>query len=1045
MADPTMMTDEELFGSAAEPSSPKGATHSSPTMMTDEELFGSAKPGVLSRSADEGWLSGAAKGAATGVIKGVANIPGYAGNVRAMGDALSGWALGEKPEELRKKREAHSLLPALIPEKWLPTGAELSAPVLEKTGEYKPESTVGKVAQAGLEAGISALGPGSGMLAKGAKPVATAIETGRQLPLNVVSGSAAEGAYDLTHHAGLSFLAGMAAPGAVEHSLNIAKNVTRPAFTRNHEGMAAEYLQSHMTDPNAVRETLWPSTGPTQDFVLQARNPKTGKMEPSKPTLAQLTGDVGLLAAERAVINKDNKTAFSNNETNRNSTRLNALREIEPQADPREVANLVRDYHNRIDQTLAAEEARLTKEAQTKAERLGPSANPEEIGFNLRQAIESARAKAKAERNELYRIDPEGKLNTVVAPIRAHADETMKGISPYAPPLTPDADRVFNIAKSFPDVIKYNDLIDFDKNVTDALSRELRTNGETNSWRLLSQLKTQTQSAIDNALENQHAYEQAAKARGEIAPEDTLYERLLAKWRSDSRAASGQGERVSGAGADGGSGAASVLFRDESPAGARSKTNGGNQAGAGEEPLQPNFDEAAGTQLAAAKQAHRDYSTAYKAEPVAGTIRTTGFAGQYRMPSSAIPAKAFVPGDRGYQTAQAFLKAAKDTPEAVPSMQDAALNALRKNVKDGVLPPDKLAKWKADHAGALRALDEKVPGFSKGFDDAAKATEKLTDFAARQKQLRDAFKESAFGDFIGLREPDEIQNAVGSMLTAPKGAVANVRQMVKGMSPEAVEGMRKAAVDWVVRTMTNTAEAVGSDEKKLSYAKIDSLIKNNGSALEQLFTPEQMKTLRAIHRDMELSDRTRQAALSPTNPSGTAKDMHASLEALSKQIKETSLMMAMWNEVSSAAKEGPFQIAKVGIPAAVLAGVTHYNAMGAGKVSMLVREALQDPAIARQLLMKVPAKQIPQRFATLSNSVRRGLLSSMQNDELSERPQRMRRASGGRAMAPKPQTAQSLLAAVKRARKAIQSQTEAILAQPDEHVVRALSVANEKI
>jgi hypothetical protein len=62
-----------------------------------------------------------------------------------------------------------------------------------------------------------------------------------------------------------------------------------------------------------------------------------------------------------------------------------------------------------------------------------------------------------------------------------------------------------------------------------------------------------------------------------------------------------------------------------------------------------------------------------------------------------------------------------------------------------------------------------------------------------------------------------------------------------------------------------------------------------------------------------------------------------------------------------------------------------------------------------------------------------------------EKVARATRASGGRTVAPKPQTAQSLLAAVKRARKAIQSQTEAILAQPDEHVVRALSVANEKI
>lgn len=57
---------------------------------------------------------------------------------------------------------------------------------------------------------------------------------------------------------------------------------------------------------------------------------------------------------------------------------------------------------------------------------------------------------------------------------------------------------------------------------------------------------------------------------------------------------------------------------------------------------------------------------------------------------------------------------------------------------------------------------------------------------------------------------------------------------------------------------------------------------------------------------------------------------------------------------------------------------------------------------------------------------------------------RQRRATGGRATSRKA-TAQSLIAAVERAKKSIQSQTEAILAQPDEHVVKALAVANEKI
>lgn len=54
------------------------------------------------------------------------------------------------------------------------------------------------------------------------------------------------------------------------------------------------------------------------------------------------------------------------------------------------------------------------------------------------------------------------------------------------------------------------------------------------------------------------------------------------------------------------------------------------------------------------------------------------------------------------------------------------------------------------------------------------------------------------------------------------------------------------------------------------------------------------------------------------------------------------------------------------------------------------------------------------------------------------------RATGGRT-GPKPQTAQSLIKAVERARKSVQQQTESILATPDEHVVKALSVANKHL
>ncbi len=53
------------------------------------------------------------------------------------------------------------------------------------------------------------------------------------------------------------------------------------------------------------------------------------------------------------------------------------------------------------------------------------------------------------------------------------------------------------------------------------------------------------------------------------------------------------------------------------------------------------------------------------------------------------------------------------------------------------------------------------------------------------------------------------------------------------------------------------------------------------------------------------------------------------------------------------------------------------------------------------------------------------------------------RATGGRIN--RGMTAQMLIAAVERAKAEGQKTTESILEQPDEHVVRALKVANENI
>jgi hypothetical protein len=136
----------------------------------------------------------------------------------------------------------------------------------------------------------------------------------------------------------------------------------------------------------------------------------------------------------------------------------------------------------------------------------------------------------------------------------------------------------------------------------------------------------------------------------------------------------------------------------------------------------------------------------------------------------------------------------------------------------------------------------------------------------------------------------------------------------------------------------------------------------------------------------------------------------------------------------------------------------HGHAAGVASFGALISHLLSDPhalvptgiataasipQVAARTAAGVKQATAPFEFAGKTASAVSPLIGAIHaRDEA--RKGREGRAAGGRTVQ-KAQTAQSLLAAVKRARKAIQSQTETILAKPDEHVVRALSLANKHV
>ena len=193
--------------------------------------------------------------------------------------------------------------------------------------------------------------------------------------------------------------------------------------------------------------------------------------------------------------------------------------------------------------------------------------------------------------------------------------------------------------------------------------------------------------------------------------------------------------------------------------------------------LTPNFGPEAANRLKAANAAYAEYAKTYKNPVVGPGLRTTGYSGQYQRSDASFIKAAVKPGPEGYENARAYLTAAKNDPDAVAAMHDAALNPLRKaTTGNGTLPPAALAKWKSSdgYGPALQALDEVTPGFSSRFDDAGKATQSLLDIGAQHKAVVDtAQKEAARQAIIdNLNRRDGLKQANAADKTAVNALLA---------------------------------------------------------------------------------------------------------------------------------------------------------------------------------------------------------------------------------------------------------------------------------
>lgn len=989
---------------------------SAPESLSYDEFAGSTKPsGMLSRAPDEGYLSGLMKGATTATIQGLSGLPGMFGNLRETSKMLSGAVLekaGIPREQIERNRQLYA-----GPADLMPTGAEIAKPILGVTGEYEPESYAGKLGMTGLETALSMLGPGAGSVKLGQRALSRVLpaaerqvpklgfealkETAKMAPSGFLPGVAAQAAYDVTGNPLYGFGAAILAGGAQPAGLKAAEKLGRPfledipglkqKYAGERRKMAGEALEGMASDIEGVKAGLWPEKGPAPQEIVPG----------SKPTLGQLTGDIGFLEAERAARTTDTEP-YNVLEAEQNAARRQALQAIPtPDAEAMKVTELVTNQARALEQGLERAETQLQLDAVRKAEALGEKMAPEELGETLRRSIESVRDEVKTQVSDLYKaVDPEGTISLVVRPVREDITDIVSKIDPYGSPINENEARIYGKIAEMPDVLPFKSLVELDKDITQSM-KEAGIAGQGISRGRLIEAKTAVQNAINNAIENQEAYEAAAVKRGEMAAEDTVEARVRAWVNKFQREKAG-----------------------EAPA-------------AAPEQLQPSFDPEAAGRLSEAKEAFKDYATTYRAQPVEGAIKTTGFNGQYKIPSGAVPGRAVVTGGRGYESAKAFIDAAKASPDSLFAIRETLLNDLRGRVRDGVLTPNAVNAWKTKFDGALRAFDEYQPGFANSFDDAAIAADRLAEFGVQRKATEEAFQKSAAAKFLGATDATEVESRLANILRNEKTGVSQMRDLVTQVktNPAALEGLRKAAADWIVRKMSNVAEAATSNEKLLSSAGFQKFVRDSSPMLQQLFTTEQMNTLRAVAKDLERADRSVQATRIKGSP-GTAKDMQQFFKKSAHSLRETGILVGIFEGLKEAYDVGGLAgLAKVGLPITAGYGYRYLRGNGLEKVQGLVRDALLDPGLARQLLMEVPRDKLPIR----SEIFGKALQKSFYQPSETQKDQREEYAKGGKVYPAKKMSHMERAAA--KAFNDIANETRPLMDVPDEHIAHALGMA----
>ncbi len=298
--------------------------------------------------------------------------------------------------------------------------------------------------------------------------------------------------------------------------------------------------------------------------------------------------------------------------------------------------------------------------------------------------------------------------------------------------------------------------------------------------------------------------------------------------------------------------------------------------------------------------------------------------------------------------------------------------ARRGVAKDGAIDADKLTRWRNVNRDLLR----EVPGLDTEVNDmvrAARRGESLSerfgaDLTSAEARLRSVESETQRGP-IGQAAGKSPENAVASVFGAgnPQQAMRELKGTV-GRNPEALAGMKAAVADHFASRVSGVNPAnVSEGTQNINFSQLVKQFNKNEATLAELYTPEEMNTLRRAQRVLEpLSKRQGQA----TTGSITAENL-ANSSAF--PAVETLLRLKF-----GMLKGG-------GITSVLRRTLTALGGDAEQQANRLVTRMMFDPDLAAHLLTRDASKvQSPAWNAKLQTLLRRGEAARGLNDSMQE-------------------------------------------------------------